>query len=194
MIVDSLNQLSSSDALMFTRAVGFLNDSENLTVVGTNRGMCYVLNTQISLDSNPSVLVPLRVNVFADWNRFPPQIFCDEKWNTRELDWHVVEDGSFCWDHPIRWVDRCVIAKEILPLLNYYCHLAAHLRDSIQSLLNCHWWGAERGLDQWHTSWPQFSHHESGTREYILEQDGFKKALQMQLMREITPPMIANKS
>lgn len=182
LIKEQLNHLSSSDALDLGEALmgNKKNYSPRIQHVG---GMiCYVVNPMIKLSCVPSHEVELQVYVSADWKKRPPKVFCFERWIRRELDWHVIRDGSFCWDHPDRWVDRCKVTMDLLSTRHACIRLASYLKESLHYLIQCHWQGAELGLATWHPSWRQFAHFESGTVEYAGERESFIKALRRQLL------------
>lgn len=191
---DVLNLFESSGAVALARSIGEFCGGTAPVFRLEGGSLRAEINFQMLVGECPSASARLAACIPNNWRAAQPQVYCSESWIRKELDWHLYEDGSLCWEHPLQWKDRCEICFSVLDNGQACDRLAYDLVTNVRYLVGRHWKGAELGLVKWPSDWLQLSHHDPGTREYLKSRRKFFKAYEKELMTNKIPLPAANQS
>lgn len=101
---------------------------------------------------------------FRHFRQHPPQIYCDEPWVRRDVDWHVYPDGGLCWVLPRQWRDiQAWLGK---PKKRIAVDGAKWMFESSQLLLSRHLLASETGIVSWQDEWGEWAHGSEGIKQY----------------------------
>ena len=99
----------------------------------------------------------------------PPAVRCFNKWIRREIDWHVYNDGTLCYELPQRWKDVLAqIDTENGERVAGICALDWCLAG-VRKLLSFHLIAYSEGLRTWPKSWQAWKHFPGGPIQYLRE-------------------------
>lgn len=107
------------------------------------------------------------------WKTRQPRVWCREPWRKRALagkicnaEWHILGDGSLCYELADRWGDEIIAAEQAAGWLAAAELAADWCLNSVRWLLYRHPEAFRRGLELWDPSWPAWAHFAEGRREY----------------------------
>ena len=173
-----LAQVSAmSDALTFASAVRqtllgpthFLmaEDGKTLTVEGRLNLSHEEITTRTT--ALCTFVVPL------SWRQRQPLVWCREPWRKLPLpggvcnaEWHVLGNGSLCYELPHRWQDEIAAAERIGGAALVVELAGEWVLNSVRWLLYRHLEAFRHNLPRWENErWPAWGHYHHGLREYL---------------------------
>jgi hypothetical protein len=109
--------------------------------------------------------------VFAGWRAIHPHLECRENWvrrpgPKRNVDWHILPDGSFCYVLNAQWRD-CVRERE-----SQYGTSIAIADSAFYAINNGRWllwhhlYAYRNNITEWQRDWPEWPHYEAGLIAY----------------------------
>lgn len=113
------------------------------------------------------------------WRQGQPFVWCREPWRKLALpggitnaDWHVLGNGSLCYELLHRWRDE-IAATELTSGTPATIALAEDwMLNSVRWLLYRHLEAFRRNLARWDNErWPAWGHYHHGPHEYFLMKD-----------------------
>lgn len=109
------------------------------------------------------------------WQKRLPSVWCREPWRKKPLpggvtnaEWHVLGNGSLCYELPHRWQDDLAAAELAGGIPTAVALAEAWILNSVRWLLYRHLEAFRHDLDRWDNErWPAWGHDHHGPREYL---------------------------
>lgn len=118
------------------------------------------------------------------WKKRLPSVWCREPWRKHPLpggltnaEWHVLSDGSLCYELPHRWRDKIPEAEQAGGTPAAIALAQDWILNSVRWLLYRHLEAFRHNLTYWDNErWPAWGHGYEGPREYFKIKEREKRA------------------
>jgi hypothetical protein len=94
----------------------------------------------------------------GDWRRLPPKVFCSESWVRHTIEWHVLRDGSLCYEFCGRWADRVADVDHSNQVHEAVQYAAQWCLNGCRSLLEKHLFADRQNIKAWPKKWDAWPH------------------------------------
>ncbi|BDS04995.1 hypothetical protein NT6N_00350 [Oceaniferula spumae] len=136
------------------------------------------------LEMRSGVLVPIRVRILMSIlglngkGFYAPEVYCDECWMTRNIDWHVYNHGELCWVFNREWTYVLNRRYSSGIKLDDLADLGAQwLVRNVENLINKHNVGFCESLTEWLPEWGGYEHGIEKAEDQLI------KGIQLGLIR-----------
>ncbi len=118
------------------------------------------------------------------WRQTQPLVWCRESWRKLALpggidnaEWHVLGNGSLCYELPHRWRDEVAATKLAHGTPTAIALAEDWMLNSVRWLLYRHLEAFRRNLTRWDSErWPAWGHYHHGPREYFLMKERARRS------------------
>jgi len=94
----------------------------------------------------------------TEWRHVPPKVFCSESWLKKGIDWHVLPDGSLCYEFFKRWADRVSIVNTSNEVHDTVQYAARWCVNGSRRLLEKHLFADRQNIKAWPKQWDAWPH------------------------------------
>ncbi len=94
----------------------------------------------------------------TEWRRSPPKTFSSESWLRRSIDWHVLADGSLCYEFFERWADKVAMVNSSNEVQEAVQYAAKWCVNASRRLLEKHLFAHRQNIQDWPKEWDAWPH------------------------------------